>query len=175
MKKYHPLLVSLHWIVAALLIGALVMGGQVLAKTPNSDPAKLLSLKMHMSVGLIILVLMVIRLLVRIKTKKPPKADAGNALLNKGAVGAHHLLYLLVIVTAVSGMGIAITAGLPDIVFGGSGAPLPADFKDLAPSMVHGILTKLLALLIVLHVLGALYHQFIRKDALFSRMWFGKR
>lgn len=175
MKRYQPILVMLHWSLAALLIGALVMGGQVLAKTPNSDPEKMLSLQMHMSAGLLILGLMILRLLVRVMTKKPARADVGSAMLNKAAIGTHHLMYLLVIVTGISGVGIAIAAGLPAIVFGGSGAPLPADFNDLAARMVHGVTTKLLALLIVLHVLAAIYHQFIRKDALFSRMWFGKR
>jgi len=60
-------------------------------------------------------------------------------------------------------------------VFFGSGDPLPVDFNDLAARLVHGILAKVLMLVIVAHVLAALYHQFIRKDSLFSRMWFGAR
>ncbi|HBQ37025.1 MAG TPA: cytochrome B [Rhodobacteraceae bacterium] len=174
MKRYHPILVALHWGLAGLIIGALVMGGQVLAKMPNSDPAKMLSLKMHMTVGLVILVLMLVRLLVRIKTQKPARADIGNAVMNKAAIGAHHLLYLVVIVMSISGIGISIAAGLPDIVFGGSGAPLPTDFDDLAPRTVHSWLALVLKLLIVSHVFAAFYHQFVRKDSLFSRMWFGK-
>jgi cytochrome b561 len=29
--------------------------------------------------------------------------------------------------------------------------------------------------MLVLHVIGALYHQFFLKDGLFRRMWFGRR
>ena len=51
----------------------------------------------------------------------------------------------------------------------------PVNFDDLTPRIVHGIIAKLLMLSIVAHVLAALYHQFVRKDGLFSRMWFGDR
>lgn len=175
MKKYHPFLVTLHWLLAILLVASLFMGSNVLSEIKNSDPEKLFSLRMHMSIGMCILVLTLIRLGVRLKSQKPPHADIGNALLNKLGVLAHYILYLLVILMAVSGMAISIMAGLPDIVFGGSGAALPATFDEFPPRLVHGIIAKLLMITIIAHVLAALYHQFVRKDSLFSRMWFGER
>lgn len=130
---------------------------------------------MHMSMGTLILALMVGRLLVRVFTKKPPHADIGNALLNKGAIAAHYVLYAVVIAMAASGLAIAKEAGLFAIVFGGSSVPLPVDFNDIAPRAAHGVLAIVLSLTIIGHVLAALYHQYIRKDSLFSRMWFGGR
>ncbi len=173
MKRYHPALVVLHWLLAAMIIGALVMGGQVLAKTANSDPAKMTSLMMHMSIGIVILVLMVVRLVMRFMTKKPPAADIGNELLNKAAGAAYYALYALVIAMGVSGLATANAAGLPAIVFFGSGDPLPLNFDDIAPRAAHGALSIVLMLVIASHILAALYHQFIRKDGLFGRMWFG--
>lgn len=175
MKRYHPFLVVLHWLLAIMIVVGLVMGGNVLSETPNSDPEKVFFLRMHMSMGLVILVLMLVRLVVRFKSQKPPHADIGNSLLNKLGVLAHYLLYALVILMAASGMGISIMAGLPDIVFGGSGAALPASFDEFPPRVAHGILAIVLTVVIVSHVLAALYHQFVRKDGLFSRMWFGSR
>ena len=175
MKRYHPILVTLHWLLAALIIGGLIMGGQVLAKTANADPAKLLSLKLHMSLGLIILILMLIRLVMRFMTSKPAPIDTGNALVNLAGKGAHWALYILVIALAGSGLAIANLAGLPDIVFFGADTALPANFDDIAPRAAHGILSKLLALTILAHIAGFLYHQFLRKDGLFSRMWYGNR
>lgn len=175
MNRYHPALVALHWLLAAMIIGGLVAGGFGLANTPNADPFKLFSLKMHMSIGIGILVLMVIRLLTRFLTKKPPHADIGNKTLNKGAIAAHYLLYALVIAMAASGLAIAKEANLFPIVFGGSTEPLPVDFSDIAPRAAHGALAIVLSLVIASHVLAALYHQYIRKDSLFSRMWFGGR
>lgn len=175
MSRYHPALVALHWLLALMILGALVAGTVILEGTPNDDPFKLTSLAMHMSLGIAILVLMLVRLGVRLSTAKPPEADTGSALLNVGARATHWLFYLLVLGITASGIVMANLAGLPAIVFGGSGDPLPADFDDLAPRAVHGVLTTLLGLLILAHVAAALWHQFVRRDGLFARMWFGDR
>lgn len=175
MTRYHPALVALHWVLAGLIIGALIMGGQVLAALPNDSPDKMFSLRAHMTVGLVIGVLMVVRLITRISTKHPPKADTGNALLNMGGTAAHWALYALVLLMVASGVGISLTAGLPQIVFFGSGEPLPETFANLAPRTAHGIFSKLLALTILAHLAGWIYHQFILKDGLIRRMWFAKR
>ncbi|HCP82677.1 MAG TPA: cytochrome B [Octadecabacter sp.] len=175
MKRYHPALVVLHWLLALMIIGGLIMGSQVLAETPNDDPSKLMSLRMHMGMGIAILVLMIIRLGVRLRTAKPPHADIGNGLLNLGAKAAHWVFYLLVFAMCASGIAMAKMAGLPAIVFGGSGEALPANFDDLGPRAAHGLIALLLGLLIVAHVLAGLYHHYGRKDGLLARMWFGDR
>jgi cytochrome b561 len=73
-----------------------------------------------------------------------------------------------------SGIGMAVMTDLPAVVFQGHGT-LPADFMHLVPRHVHGIVSILLALLLALHVGAALVHQFIKKDNLIARMWFGKK
>ena len=175
MRQYHPFLVTLHWLLAVLIIGGLITGTFVLAAIPNSDPFKMTSLFVHMSVGILILILMVVRLIVRLMTAKPPHADIGNALLNKGADAAHWAFYVLVIAMTASGLATAIIADLPDIVFRGSGEPLPANFDDIASRAAHGIIATLLVLLILAHLVAGLYHHFIRRDGLLGRMWFGNR
>lgn len=175
MTRYHPVLVALHWLLALMIVAGLLAGGLVLSETPNSDPAKIGVLRAHMTLGLAILVLMLLRLGLRLFTARPPAADAGHPALNRAGAAAHWLLYLLVIAMAVSGIATARLAGLPDIVFGGSGAPLPPDFGIYAPRAAHGLVATLLGLLILAHVAAALYHQLVRKDRLFARMWFGAR
>ena len=144
MKRYHDALIALHWLLAFMIIMGLIMGGRVLSATPNSDPEKLFYLQMHMGMGMAILVLMVIRLFVRFFTQKPPHADIGHAVVNKLGVATHYVFYLVVFLVAGSGLAIANMANLPDIVFGQSGEPLPADFSEYPPRAAHGILTKLL-------------------------------
>ena len=175
MKRYHPFLVVLHWLLALMIIGGLVAGTFILAPTPNSDPFKMISLMMHMTMGISILILMAIRLIVRFATKKPPHADIGNTLLNKGAIAAHWAFYVVVFGMCFSGLAMANMAGLPAIVFGQSGDPLPATFDDLGTRAAHGMLASLLMALILAHVVAGLYHQFVRRDGLFGRMWFGDR
>ena len=175
MKKYHPLLVILHWLLVPMLLLALVMGGNVLTEIPNDSVNKIGALKGHMIMGLAIFGLMILRLIIRLTTKKPPHANIGSALLDKLAVLAHYAFYLLVFMMAASGMATSLQAGLPDIVFSGSGAALPETFTQFPPRIAHGVISKVLFITIILHALAAFYHHFIRKDGLLSRMWFGQR
>jgi cytochrome b561 len=172
--KYSNVLITLHWFIAILLLAALVMGTFVLQETPNTSEEKLFGLKAHMTAGMVILITMVVRFLVRLFTQKPPHAQTGNALLDKLGIIVHYLLYLAVIVMAISGIGISIMAGLPEILFEGVGT-LPASFDEFPPRLAHGIIASILTGLIVLHVAGWAYHQFILKDKLFSRIWFGRQ
>ena len=175
MKKYHPLLVTLHWLLVPLLGLALIMGDEVLSHTANDDPEKIGLLKSHMIMGGAILVLMLARFFTRLFTKHPAHIDTGKPLMDKLGVLAHGALYWLVFFMAASGILLAIQTDLPDIVFFGGEGKLPADFADFTPRLVHGLLSKVLLIMIVLHVLAAFYHQFILKDGIFSRLWFGNR
>ncbi len=173
MTRYHPILVTLHWLLAFMIIFNLIMGYFVLAETLNSDPEKIFKLKFHMGFGSTILAFMLIRLFMRVRKPTPPAADIGNETLNKLKHFTHILLYVVVILMSLSGIGIAHVSGLPDIVFFGSGEALPETFRDLIPQVFHYYLSKLLMILIIGHVAAFLYHQFVKKDGLFSRMWFG--
>lgn len=128
-----------------------------------------------MTASAAILALMLIRLVVRMGSERPPRADSGSRVLNAAAIVVHWGLYLTVIAMAVLGLALAMASGLPAIVFGGSGEPLPADFHTFPPRIVHGILANVLKVLILAHIAGFLYHQFILDDGLIKRMWFGSR
>ena len=173
-RRHHTVLVLLHWLLAAGLILMLLLGTFALDKLPNSSPDKIGALKGHMVIGITIGVLMVLRLVTRLATAHPAPATTGHALLDRLGPLAHWALYLLVFVMVASGLGTALLAGLPDIVFGGVGS-LPADFKGLVPRAVHGIVAKLLMLVIALHVAAALWHQLVRRDSLLARMGLGPR
>jgi cytochrome b561 len=172
--RYHPVLVGLHWLLALLLLGALCFGAFVLGSVPNSAPEKLNLLRGHMLMGGLIFVLMVLRLVTRLVTRHPPAASTGNALLDRLAPWVHWGLYALVFAVLASGIGIAVLAHLPQVVFGGVGS-LPDSFSNLPPRAAHGLLAMLLLLVVVLHAAAALYHQFMRRDGLLSRMTFGAR
>lgn len=175
MQRHHPAIVVLHWLTALLVIGLLVFGALVLEDMPNSNPAKVQILMFHMIGGMVVLVLMVARIGFRWGTVAPPAASTGNALLDRAGGWAHLALYILVITMSVSGFAFSRMAGLPDIVFGGSGAPLPENFNAYWPRAVHGIAGTVLMGLILLHVAAAFWHQWVRKDGLLSRMTLGGR
>jgi cytochrome b561 len=172
--RYQPLFVAMHWLLAVFVIIALAAGALVLARIPNTNPIKLEALRNHMSGGILLLVLMLVRLIVRMRTTHPPRASTASPALDRVAWVSHRLLYVLVLGQAGSGLLMALEAGLPDIVFGGHGA-LPADFWVFPMRPVHYVISRLLMTLIALHVAGALYHTFILRDGLLRRMWFGRR
>jgi cytochrome b561 len=115
----------------------------------------------------------IVRFITRMKVPRPTYASTGNAFLDMLGKFVHYALYLLVFLMSISGMSLSIQAGLPSIVFGGSGI-LPADFYDFAARMLHGFIAPALVLLVLLHVGAAFYHQLALKDNLLSRMWYGK-
>ncbi len=172
-QKYNSTQVVLHWLIAVLVLFMLMMGHFVLAQTANSDPIKTIGLRGHMTIGIVLLVLTLIRIVWRRKSVQPAHATTGNPLLDKLGVAAHYALNIFTLLVALSGIGIAIQSGLPEIILGGQGE-LPVDFADYPARFAHGLLTKLLAVLVVIHILGGLYHQFILRDGLFKRIWFGK-
>lgn len=172
--RYHPALVTLHWLLALLIFVALFMGTWFLKEIPNSSPEKLWALKGHMVAGALILLLTLLRLAVRLKTAHPAPASSGNALLDRLAPLMHGGLYVLVLGMAGSGIAISVLAGLPETVFLGVGQ-LPVNFDHLLPRTVHGGVAKLLMLAVGLHVAAGLYHHFVRRDGLLHRMGLGKR
>ncbi len=142
---------------------------------PNDDPAKLRILLVHMAGGMVILALMAIRLLVRLMTRHPAAATTGYPSLDRLAPLAHYGFYGLVLLMVATGFATAILAGLNRSVFQGTGEPLSVDF-DAYPSFVaHSWLAAVFPGVLALHVVAALYHQFVRRDALFRRMGFGRR
>lgn len=169
--RYHPVHVILHWLIAFMVIGAITIG-MLYLDSPNT-PEKIPYLQLHRAWGIVLFALMVVRLITRFTLKRPAPASTGNAFLDGVAKVTHFLLYFLVLGMLVSGLGISAQANLTAIFQGQ--AELPADFRIYLPRIGHGLMYSVLFLVILLHIGAALYHQFILKDNLLARMWFGKR
>ncbi len=171
--KYNTPQVALHWLSAAVIMFLLVTGTLVLANMENTDPNKVNNLRIHMLLGGLALALILGRIVWRAKTQQPAHLQTGNALLDKLGVAAHYALNLIALLIAVSGVSLAIFSGLVDVVFFGQGV-LPENFFDYVPRYVHGISTKVMIGLIILHIAGGAYHALIVKESPFRRIWFGK-
>jgi cytochrome b561 len=141
---------------------------------PNSDPMKIEALRSHMGGGLFIFALMLVRLLVRIRSRHPAPAMTGNPRLDRIAWLSHRMLYAAVFGMAISGIVMAVETGLFATVFDGQGR-LPPDFWAFPIRAVHYAFSRLLMAGIALHVLAALYHALALKDGLLRRMAFGRR
>jgi cytochrome b561 len=171
--RYHGLLRALHWLLAVLILMQLVVGNFALAPLPN-DANKIIPLQGHVSVGLLIGALMVLRIVTRLATRKPAPATAGNALFNGLRRLTHFLFYAVVLSMVSTGVGIALMAKLFPVLFG-PGGDLPPSFDAFEPLKGHQFFATVLVVLIVLHLAGVAYHQLVLKDGLLSRMGFGSR
>jgi cytochrome b561 len=130
---------------------------------------------MHMIVGLAVLALLIIRLFVRWSTKHPEWASTGIKLFDWVGNLTHLGLYLLTFAMVITGIILADRRGILARTFGIGSTPTPGSFRrGFSLGMFHGGIWVLLILLIALHVGASLYHQFIVKDNLLSRMWYGK-
>ena len=168
-SRYHPSLRLLHWLIATLVIAALFLGTFVMARLHNADPAKNFTLLKHMLTGVVICVLTVVRLLLRPKTRRPPPVLSGIGFADRLVPYVHRIFDVLILTMIVSGLGIAIACNLPAVVFLGEGS-LPSSFDALPVHTLHVIVARVLAGFVALHVVGALYHQFILRDGLLARM-----
>jgi cytochrome b561 len=125
-----------------------------------------------MAGGMFVLVLTILRFIIRIWSARPATATTGSPLLDRLASIAHHSLYVIVFLMIASGW---YTGWLISGVFQHNGETLPNTFAVFPSFQAHAALATLLAILIAVHIAAALYHQFVVKDGLFRRIWFGER
>ena len=174
-KRYHPIVVSLHWLVALLIFATVLFAGEEgeggMALTFGSFPP----IGIHMILGISTLALLTIRLLMRWFTKRPDWASTGNMLLDLVGKLTHLGLYLFTFSITITGIVMAAQRGLFARVLGiGTAAARGFGGQGFHLNAIHGLSWALLLPLILLHVGAALYHQFFKRDNLLSRMWYGR-
>ena len=166
-KRYSLAAITLHWALAVLLAFQLGLGWR-LEDLPKGM-AQFTAFQLHKSIGILILLLSLARLLVRVVTPRPPAAEDKPAAMML-AKAVHALLYLAMIGVPLAGWVLVSTGKvrLQTMLFGQvpwPNLPLGPGWHDPAVAL-HTALAWLLAGLIVLHVAGALRHHFLRGDYL---------
>ena len=166
---------SLHWLTVVLLAIQIPVGvimayrGNVL-NLWNAVTDFLYS--MHKSLGFMVLLLVVIRLLTR-TIAGAPAAEPSLDRWQRVIAGANHAgLYLLLLVVAVLGwLGASLFPALE--VFGVVSLPSISEADRAASDIVfslHRWAAFLLLTLVALHVGAALHHHFVRRDGVLRRM-----
>lgn len=171
-ERYGRIAIMIHWTSALLIIGLMIAGFRAADMTDLAAKASLL--RIHVPIGIAVLVLTLARigwwLMADSKPQDPPDVPRMQAIAAKAV---HGLLYVAIFGLAGSGVALMVLSGAGDILFGNAQGPLP-DFWNFAPRYGHAAMARLMALLLLLHVGAALYHQFVRKDRLFARMGVGR-
>ena len=178
---YGSVAMTFQWIIAALVVANICLV-LYFADLPRSDPSLFTLAQTHKSIGLTVLVLSVLRVLWRLVNPIPPLPATMNGGLKFLARATQFLLYVLIVAIPLSGwiMVSASRLGLPTpyfFLFNWPNLPFFAGL-DVAGRVVaheqwenvHVVLAWSAIVLIPLHVAGALYHQFVRRDGVMKQM-----
>lgn len=177
--RYGLVAAGLHWMIALLILGALLLGVVMTSLAP-ADRLTFSLYQWHKSLGVLIFVLSLGRLGWRL-ADPPPPLPAGMAGWERAAARAvHGLLYALMLGMPLIGWMLVSASpwNIPTTPFGLFTLPhLPwlADQPDkqLLEAMfkrahVAGAIS--LALLLAIHVAAALHHHLVRRDDVLVRM-----
>jgi len=156
----------IHWVMALGVIGALGFGSYIARMEVNLS--NLWMFGAHKSVGLVLLALVVLRILWH-RISPPPAPLPAEPWKTAIARAAHRAFYVLLIVVPLSGWVGSSATGIDTVLFGRWTVPAIAPVSEAwetAAFAVHFWATKLLAALIVLHIIGAVS----RRDGTLRRM-----
>lgn len=164
--------ISLHWLMAVALI-AMYFVGDWMVGLDYYDKWYKDAPYIHKSIGVIIGLLMLARLLWNVLQAKPTYLDVKSTVMNMMASLTHYFFYLMVFIMVVSGYLISTANGQGVEVFGLFEVPaLLPDDKDRGElaGKVHEYLGLGFMVLVAIHALAALVHHFFMKDRTLKRM-----
>ena len=164
--------ILLHWAGGAIILALIAMGWLMIHG--DLDSAWTFDIyQWHKSWGFVALVLTAARLALRLISPSPPPVPA--PLERRLAAIVQTALYVLAVAAIVSGW----------ILVSASPLPVPTRFFDLfvipniapadpslfaAATLVHWLSAWAIALLVALHVAGALKHHLVNRDDVLRRM-----
>ncbi len=153
-RGYSAVQIGLHWLIVVLVLFQLVFGesmGALFRAQLRGEPlpADAALGEAHIWVGFAILAAVTLRLVLRLVQGAPPPAE-GSALTRRLAGATHLLFYVLLFAAPI--LGILAYWWQPEL------------------GEVHELAKPAFIVLIILHVAGALYHQFVKRDDVLMRM-----
>jgi cytochrome b561 len=170
-QRYGPVAISLHWIVAALILFNLAFG-LYLVGLPLS-PQKLRYFSYHKWIGVTVLLLCTARLLWRLSHPAPALPATMPTWERRAAHVSHALLYVLFFAAPLSGWLFSSANGFQTVYLGVVPIPdLLGKNKEVADvlKIAHHWINYTLAAVIAVHAAAALKHHFIDRDDVLVRM-----
>lgn len=178
--RYSAVAILLHWLIAAAIVVQIMLAGRMEGpRTPTSFAVT----QLHKSIGITILLLSLARLAWRLINPPPPMPTTMARWERELARVVHVGFYVIMIGMPLTGwlMVSASRIPVPTLLYGAIPWPSLPFVGDLAPGAKklwhdlaegsHGILAKVLYVLLALHVAGALKHQlFSRDEPVLARM-----
>lgn len=184
-SSYGTIAKWLHWGTALLFLAAYVSVYYRHWFTEKSTPENWTAIQIHLSVGITVAVIVVLRILWRINNQTPT-LEPGSKVEHLAAHLGHYALYAVMIIMPITGyIGTGInteyffmfdipkfesTQLYQSMVIEGMGLT-PDEFEEPVDFLHKKILGEWLVwMLIVGHAGAALFHHFVRKDKTLQKM-----
>jgi cytochrome b561 len=163
-----------HWVMAVLFIGQFGLGWYMLGIADMMRQYDLF--QWHKSFGFLILGLAVLRSLWTLSSRRPALPEAMAEGEKRLALGAHVVLYAMLLVIPLTGWAVVSTSPLPVATWFFKlfvVPPLPLGVSRSAEQIwgsFHSLLAYSAMFLVGVHILAALRHHFHHKDHILRRM-----
>lgn len=167
-NQYGSVAVTIHWLTALLIL--ILLGSGLRSEAIDDPAAKIFFLRIHVPLGLTLLVLTVARIVWWVKFDKKPIPIPMPDWQSRLSKVVHILLYAIILGMSSSGIGIMVLSGAGPFIFAGADLANFPNFWDYLPRTPHGVVSKVLIGLLFLHIGAALYHHFIKRDGLLRRI-----
>ncbi|MDA5094303.1 cytochrome b/b6 domain-containing protein [Aliiroseovarius sp. KMU-50] len=167
-QRYALLFRLIHWAMALIVLTMLAFGQKFAGEMPVAE--RQFSLMGHSSLGVLLVGLLSLRLIMRLTgmAKRPEHSIAPWQKLASRTVQTG--LYALMVLLPITGFLTARVHELPVTPFGlfSISTSDPATFEAIRDWHMLG--TKLLMVLLVLHIGAALMHRFVLRDGVMGSM-----
>ena len=161
----------LHWLIAACVLTTVPVA--IAMTNVQQGPTQDLLYNFHKSLGILILVLMLLRLINRLVAGAPiPEPGIAPWQTTVSAI-VHSTLYVLLLAMPIVGYIANSAYGAPTPFFGLFNLPAVVGQNEALSKQlfaIHSWVGFLLILIVLLHVSAALYHHFARGDNVLRRM-----
>jgi cytochrome b561 len=162
-----------HWLAFACVALAYLLIN-LRGAFPRGSDGRTLSLQGHQLIGLVVLALLLPRLLHRSRTAPPPITPPLAAWESGLSQITHFALYAFLLVQPLLGLLTVFSAG-HGVVIPWTTLQIPSPMtanRALSEQLgnVHGWIGTIFYYVIGLHILGALWHHFLRHDNTLRRM-----
>jgi cytochrome b561 len=164
----------LHWLTAVLVFSALFIGFVMVDSLGSYASLR----AVHISLGILILVIVVVRAANRFTHRVPKFPDTVGWLEHKLVVGSELTMYAFLLAQPLIGWAMVSASGRSAEIFGSVDLPRIAPFNaDLyfILRQTHSLFAYALVAVIAAHVSAVLLHTLTLRDGMLSRMAFALR
>jgi cytochrome b561 len=171
-QRWGLISVIIHWFTAIAVVGMFALGLWMVELT-YYDHWYRQAPYIHKSIGVLLFLLTLARLLWRWSNPRPVELAGHSALEKRAARIAHGLIYLLLFSIMISGYLISTADGRAVDVFNWFSIPATVhgheQQEDIA-GLIHLVLAVSLITLVTMHAAAALKHHFVDRDRTLSRI-----